>query len=153
MPRLSDHPPRLRVVVADADGQVRRALRTGLERHGLIVCAEADDVAGAAVAARREGAHVCLLDAAIAGQACAGVGSIHAVAPEAHVVILSSAPSDEEMLDAVRAGASGHLAKTASPQALDAVIRDVIAGRSGFPRQLEKLLLTAVSRGRPEPPG
>jgi DNA-binding NarL/FixJ family response regulator len=121
-------------------------------RRGIAVCAEVDDVEGAVRAAARERPDVCLLDAAIAGRGCKRVQPILKAAPQMHVVILSTSSSDEELLDAVLAGASGHLAKTTSSRALDAALRDVVAGGSAFPRRLDALLAAALREGeRPGP--
>ena len=140
------------MLIADPARAARYALRGVLERRGLLVCADVEDVAGAVEVAARERPDVCLLDSALGGSGCVGVRPILRAAPETRVVLLSNSSSDEELLDAVVAGASGHLAKTISSRALAAALRDVVVGKSAFPRRVDTLLVDAVrGSARAEP--
>jgi DNA-binding NarL/FixJ family response regulator len=148
--RLSRARPRgvrARVLIADPSPASRSALRATLERRGLAVCGELADLPSAVDAAARRHPDVCLLDAAIAGRAFEAVDEIRNAAPDTRVVMLSTSSSDEELLEAVAAGASGHLAKGISSRALGAALDDLLAGRSAFPRRLERLLIAALRKG------
>jgi DNA-binding NarL/FixJ family response regulator len=147
--RLEPNPrrARLRVLIADPSPVSRSALRATLEWRELPVCGELADLPGAVDAAAGRHPDVCLLDAAIAGRAFEGVDKIRRAAPDTQVVILSASPSDEELLEAAAAGASGHLAKGISSRALAAALDDLVAGRSAFPRRLDTLLIAALREG------
>jgi two-component system, NarL family, nitrate/nitrite response regulator NarL len=146
-PRVRRRRARPRVVIADPSPVSRSALRATLERHGFAVCGELADLPSAVDAAADRHPDVCLLDAAIAGRAFEGVDEISSAAPGTRVVILSASLSDEELLEAVAAGASGHLAKGISSRALAAALDDLFAGRSAFPRRLDPLLIAALREG------
>jgi DNA-binding NarL/FixJ family response regulator len=149
---VSANTRQLRVLIADPARAARSALRAVLERRGILVCADVEDVKSAVEAAARERPDVCLVDSAVAGRRCRGLQPILSAAPQTRVVLLSNSSSDEDLLDAVIAGASGHLAKTISSRALDAALRDVVSGRSAFPRRLDGLLAAALhTRAGPWP--
>jgi two-component system invasion response regulator UvrY len=137
----------VRVLIADPVRARRSALRAVLERRDFEVCADVEDVRDAIVAVERERPDVCLVDPAIATPAFEAVVPIRDAAPGLSVVIIGDAPSDVELIEAGAAGASGYLARTSPPSALQAALTDVVAGRSAFPRRLETLLVAALRRG------
>ena len=121
-------------------------LRAKLHEGGFAVCAEADEVARAAAVAAREQPDVCLLDGAVAGGADAAITAMRRAAPLVPVVILARCASDAELLEAVAAGARGHLREDLRPPELVGALADVLAGRPAFPRRLEALLVAALRR-------
>jgi DNA-binding NarL/FixJ family response regulator len=144
-PSAPDSPPaRLRVLLAGHGRGARAALRATLEQGDLAVCGEVEDVAGAVAAVARERPDVCLLDGVIPGGAPNGAAAIVRAAPLVRVVILAASASDAELLDAVAAGASGHLRTDLQACRLIAALRDVAAGRPAFPRRLEAVLVAAL---------
>jgi DNA-binding NarL/FixJ family response regulator len=58
--------------------------------------------------------------------------------------MLGRDPSDQDMLDAIAAGASGFLPEDLPPARLKPALRDVSTGRSAFPRRLGALLVAAL---------
>jgi DNA-binding NarL/FixJ family response regulator len=121
-------------------------LRATLEAAAMSVCAEAQDSETSIAAAVHHRPDVCLVDAALAGERCGHVSAILDAARGVRVVILGHAPSDAELLDAVAAGACGHLPRDLRASRLTAAVRDVLAGRPAFPRRLEALLAAALYR-------
>jgi DNA-binding NarL/FixJ family response regulator len=77
-------------------------------------------------------------------------GGFHAAAgillrvPSAKVVMLTAHSSEEHLLEAVRAGASGYLLKDDDPTRLPIILRDVLAGVPAFPRRLMPPLVLAA---------
>jgi DNA-binding NarL/FixJ family response regulator len=145
----------IRVVVADDEHLVRAGLRSILElEKDLTVVAEAGDGRAAAGAAREHRADVVLMDVQMPGtDGVAGVRLTTVARPEARVLMLTMFDLDEHVVGALRAGASGFLLKTASPEDLVAAVRGAHAGHQLFaPAVMRRLVETYVRRG-PRPDG
>ena len=109
-------------------------LRSILElEEDLVVVAEADDGRAAAGAAREHRADVVLMDVQMPGtDGVAGLRLTAAARPEARVLMLTMFDLDEHVVGALRAGASGFLLKSASPEDLVAAVRGAHAGQQLF---------------------
>jgi DNA-binding NarL/FixJ family response regulator len=141
---VTSHPT---VLLAGHGHAGRARLRASLRHGGLTACGEADDSAGAVAAAARARPDICLLDAAMTGGPSHAAAAILRAAPDVRVVILAASATDAELLDAVAAGACGHVPADLDAHALTGVLRDVLAGRPAFPRRLDVLLVDALQRG------
>jgi two-component system NarL family response regulator len=131
-----------RILIADAQARARGRLRRALAEHERFdVCAEAADGAAAVQAALRERPDLCLLDFLIPGNAIAATREITARLPETKVVMLTSALNDDDLLNALRAGAAGYLDKKIDATRLPEVLEDTLAGGSPIPRRLVTLLV------------
>lgn len=98
------------VLVADDHFPTRERLRVKLSEEGFSVVAVGDaDSAVAAAAERRP--DLCLIDINMPGGGISAVGRILEVAPAAIVVMLTVSRNDEDLFDALQAGASGYLLK------------------------------------------
>ncbi len=75
------------------------------------VCAEAADADGAVALALREHPDVCLLDINMPGNGIAAARQITRRLPDTAVVMLTVSVQDEDLFDALRAGASGYRLK------------------------------------------
>jgi DNA-binding NarL/FixJ family response regulator len=122
-----------RIVIADDHALVRAAVRTVLEAEGFAVCAEAGDADGAVAAVLAIRPELCLLDVHMPGSGIAAARSVLRVAPETAVVMLTVSENDDDLFDALRAGASGYVLKDAPRHALAAALRDVLAGNAALP--------------------
>lgn len=125
----------LRVLVAD-DVATRAGIRIALERGGIEVCVEAEDAETAVEAALDERPDVCLLDAGLPGGGIAAAAVILSKAPGTTVVVLAAAEDPNEMLDALRAGASGYLPKDIDPERLPQALEAALRGEAAIPRRL-----------------
>ncbi len=109
---------------------------------GMTVTGEASDGAEALAVIREAGADVVLMDIRMPGvdglAATREIGADPALAA-VKVVILTTFESDDYVVEAVRAGASGFLGKGAEPEELLAAIRLAAAG--------EALLSPSATRG------
>ncbi|WP_147942465.1 response regulator transcription factor [Microbispora sp. CSR-4] len=144
----------IRLAVADDQALVRMGVRMLVEDEPDIdLVAEAVDGAAAVAAVRRWRPDVVLMD--IRMPVLDGIEALRRIvaeAPATRVVMLTSFDLDDHVFDALRAGASGFLLKSAEPDEMLRAVRVVAAG--------ESLLSPAVTRrviarfaGRPGPPG
>ncbi|MEU8174953.1 response regulator transcription factor [Microbispora hainanensis] len=144
----------IRLAVADDQALVRMGVRMLVEDEPDIdLVAEAADGAAAVAAVRRWRPDVVLMD--IRMPVLDGIEALRRIvaeAPATRVVMLTSFDLDDHVFDALRAGASGFLLKSAEPDEMLRAVRVVAAG--------ESLLSPAVTRrviarfaGRPGPPG
>jgi DNA-binding NarL/FixJ family response regulator len=138
----------LRIVVADGDALLRKALATTLQEEGITVVAEAGTGDEAVELARFYHPHVVLV-----GDRLAGVGMVKSVRalleaePAVRVVILTASPDDEEALAAVRMGAAGYLSKDIELESLPRILRGVAYGEAAFSRRLAMSLAEFYRRG------
>jgi len=125
-----------RVLVADAHLPTRTGLRLLLERNGFEVAAEAADASGALRAALRERPALALIDARLRGGGVRVAGRICSRVPQIEVVVLTDAADEHELLEVVRAGASGYLQKSLPPDTLARALHGVLSGEAAFPRAM-----------------
>jgi DNA-binding NarL/FixJ family response regulator len=124
------------VLVADDHPPTRAGVRLALENGGFSVCAEVGDAAAAVEAAVRLRPTVCLLDIHMPGNGIAAADEIGRRVPEAAVVMLTVSQEDEDLFDALEAGAIGYLLKDTSPLRLPDALRAVLRGEAALPPHL-----------------
>jgi DNA-binding NarL/FixJ family response regulator len=122
----------IRVLIADDHPVVRQGLRTYLElQPDIEVAGEAGGGIEAAAQAERLAPDVVLLDMVMPeGDGLEALRRIRAGGGGPRVVVLTSFPADERVVEAMRAGAAGYLLKDAQPAELLAAIRTAYAGGS-----------------------
>ena len=126
----------LRVVIADDHAPTRAGVKMALEADGCVVLAALLDAPKAVAAALEHEPDVCLLDIHMPGSGIRAAGEITKALPETAVVMLTASRDDEDLFDALRAGASGYLLKDMDPDRLAAALRGVMAGEDALPRSL-----------------
>jgi DNA-binding NarL/FixJ family response regulator len=141
----TDHRPST-ILLADDHVPTRRGLRSILEGDGFTVVAEADNALDAVDAAKRFMPAVCILDVAMPGSGIAAAERITHSVPDTKVILLTVSTSREDLLDSLRAGASGYLLKSMNPERLPAAVRGVMAGEAAIPRDLVPKLLEELRR-------
>lgn len=124
------------VLVADDHPPTRAGVRLALENGGFSVCAEVGDAASAVEVAVRLRPTVCLLDIHMPGNGIAAADEIGRRVPEAAVVMLTVSQGDEDLFDALEAGAIGYLLKDTSPLRLPDALRAVLRGEAALPPHL-----------------
>jgi two-component system NarL family response regulator len=140
----------IRVLIADDHPPTRRGVRLSLEWHGLLVCAEVATAEDAVEAALRERPDVCLLDVRMPGGGVRAAGEIVSRLPETAVVMLTVSDSDEDLLDALRAGARGYLLKEMDTEQLPVALSAILRGEIALPRRLAASLVKELrARGGP----
>ncbi len=120
----------IRVLIADDHPVVRQGLRTYLElQPDIVIAGEAGGGVEAAAQVERLAPDVVLLDMVMpAGDGLEALRRIRAGSAAPRVIVLTSFPADERVLEAMRAGAAGYLLKDAEPAELLAAIRSAHAG-------------------------
>ncbi len=137
------------VLVADDHARTRALVRLALEHSGEFrVCAEAHDTPTAIAAALDQRPEVCLLDINMPGSGIAAAARITAALPETAVVMLTVSRQDDDLFDALRAGASGYLLKGMDEEALGDALHRVLKGESALPGSLVARLVEEFQGSR-----
>ena len=167
----------IRIVVADDHPIVRAGIIGLLESEpGIEVVGEAADGAEAVAVAEAESPDLVLMDLRMPRlDGAAATARIVAASPGTRVLVLTTYETDDHILAAIEAGASGYLLKAAPQAEILAGIRAVAAGETVLapsiaaklvsrvraagasasppqlsPREIEVLRLVAAGRSNPE---
>lgn len=130
-----------RVVLADDHVPTRTGVRLALEGKGFRIVAEVGTAQAAIEEAIRHRPELCLLDLSMPGGGIPAAQRIHAEVPETKIVVLTVSLNENDLFEAVLAGASGYILKDASPARLPLVLRGVLAGEGALPRNFERRLI------------
>ncbi|KUH94227.1 MULTISPECIES: response regulator [Mycobacterium] len=146
------------VMVVDDHPIWRDAVARDLEEDGFTVVATADGVGAARRRAAAVQPDVVVMDMRLAdGDGAQATAEVLAVSPSSKILVLSASDEREDVLEAVKAGATGYLVKSASKQELGDAVRATAEGRAVFTPGLAGLVLgeyrrIAQNRGGPETP-
>jgi DNA-binding NarL/FixJ family response regulator len=136
------HPRPIRVLVADDHAPTRADICAAVEEDPRFsVCAEVADGVAAVEAALRERPDICLLDIRMPGSGIAATREITTRLPSTRVVMITVSLDDDDLFNALRAGAMGYLMKDTDPARLPHALSDVLAGRAAIPRPLVSRLV------------
>ncbi len=140
-------PARVRVLVADDHPMWREAVARDLTEAGYDVVATASNGAEAVRRAAAVRPHVVVLDLQMPGTGgVEATRQLVAADPTSRVLVLSASGEQADVLEAVKAGATGYLVKSASrEELLDAVTRTA-AGDAVFTAGLAGLVLGEFRR-------
>ncbi|MBW3608185.1 MAG: response regulator transcription factor [Actinobacteria bacterium] len=148
----------VRILLADDHAVVRHGLRLTLEAEpGFAVVAEASDGAQAVDAALHEDLDLAILD--ISMPRLTGIQVTRQLAkhrPDLRILILSMHDNEQFFFEALRAGASGYVLKSAAHEDLVAACRATMRGEPFlYPRGIAALVREHLEQGRealvPEP--
>lgn len=126
-----DGPERIDLVLVDEHPVVRAGVRTILESElGMHVVGEADSVEQAVDVIRHQQPHVVVMDLDLSGAGLMeGVQRFRRESIGSVVVIMSRRDADEDLYNAVVAGAVGHVAEASEPRHLADTIRQAAGGK------------------------
>ncbi len=143
----------IRIVIADDHAVMRLGTKQLLtEEVDFTVVAEAGDALEATRCLRRMPCDVLLLDLNMPkSNGMDLLKSIKAEFPAVAVLILSMHPEEEYGVRALRAGASGYLAKDGEPELIPKAIRIAASGRKYVSPQLAQLLAEDVDGNHEKP--
>ncbi len=130
----------IRVVVADGDDAARSVVVTALHGNGCVVCGEAVNSEDAIALAVEQRPDVVLLDVELPGNGITAARELARRLPTTAVVMSAATADDDDLLDSLRAGASGYLLKDTDPARLGFALRGVLNGEAAIPRQLVRRL-------------
>ncbi|WP_422749560.1 LuxR C-terminal-related transcriptional regulator [Mycobacterium sp. WMMD1722] len=132
----------------------RDAVARDLADEGFAVVATADGVASARRRALAVQPAVVVMDMRLAdGDGGRATAEVLAVSPQSRVLVLSASDERDDVLEAVKAGATGYLVKSASKAELSAAVRATAQGRAVFTPGLAGLVLGEYRRIAQEPAG
>ena len=137
----------IRAVLADGDPLARRTIRDALQRDGIMVVAEATTGREAIELVGFYRPDAILIDVNL--PVVDGVEvtrTIHDRSPQICIVLLASAEDDELALRALRAGATGYLAKDVDTALLPHVLRSALEGEAAISRRLAMSLIESYRR-------
>jgi DNA-binding NarL/FixJ family response regulator len=134
----------VKVLLVDDDALVRAGLRMILSSaEDLEVIGEAGDGAGAIEAVREHRPDVVLMDIRMAGMdGITATAALRRLAAPPQVIVLTTFQADEQVLSALRAGASGFLVKDTPPTDIIAAVRRVATGEAILSPSVTRTLLT-----------
>ena len=131
-----------RVLIIDDHPLTRDALAALLAQQGFEVVGEAASGEEAIVAADRLQPDLVLLDLTMPGMdGLTALPKIREAAPSSEVVVLTASDAEENLLAAIRAGASGYLLKTEPPEQIAAFLRGVVRGDAALSGGVARRLL------------
>lgn len=134
----------LRIVVVDDHPIWRSALIRDLDAAGFVVVGEADTVKKAIDVVNATRPDVVLLDLQLPDGS--GVDVTRAIGESTHVLVLSASGQADDVLAAVKAGASGYLTKSASASELLDAVQRTSRGEAVFTAALAGLMLGEYRR-------
>ena len=137
-----------RILIVDDHPLTRDALAALLAQQGFDVVGEA--ASGEEAIAEAEGLQpdLVLLDLTMPGMdGLTALPRIRQEAPLAEVVVLTASDAEENLLAAIRAGASGYLLKTEPPEQIAAFLRGVVRGDAALSGGVAKRRLDRVREG------
>lgn len=125
---------------------VRSAVRQAVSVPDIEIVAETASAEEAAVLALRLRPDVMLVDIGLPGMS--GVQLVRELArrlPETRIVMLTVSSTDDDLLDAMEAGAAGYLTKDLTPEALLRAVRGAHSGDLAMPRRLAARLVQRLT--------
>jgi DNA-binding NarL/FixJ family response regulator len=126
----------IRLVMADDHAPLRALIRRALEAGGCEVCGEGASAEEAVALVMEHRPDVALLDIHMPGNGIDAAQQISRILPETAIVMLTASRDDDDLFDALRAGASGYLLKDTEPAQLPAALQGVLAGEPALPPTL-----------------
>jgi len=146
-------PPTLRVLLVDDHPLFRKAL-VGLVNAQLdmTVVGEADTGMEALERVRTLEPDVVVMDVNMpVASGVDGVRAIRGAGFTTKIVMLTVSEDDDDLFDAIRAGANGYLLKNIRPEALFEDLRGVMRGEAPIAPAIAHRLLDALREGPPRP--
>jgi DNA-binding NarL/FixJ family response regulator len=137
----------MRLLLADDHTLFRSSLRSLLEARGLEVVGEASDGRQALDMAARLQPDLVLMDLSMPVlNGIEATRQLTAQMPELKVVILTASMEDEDLFEALRAGAHGYLLKNLEADSFFDLLDRALAGEPALTPQLSRKVLQAFTR-------
>ena len=145
----------IRVVIVDDQPVWRDGVRADLEAAGDIeVVGEASDGGEAINVVAEELPDLTLMDLHLPTvQGADAIRRIVEESPSVRILVLSASGAEVDVLEAVKAGATGYLLKSATADELVGAIRQVVTGEPVFSPSLAGLVLSEFRRVSSDPGG
>ncbi|KZF09814.1 DNA-binding response regulator [Rhodococcus sp. EPR-157] len=135
------------IMVVDDHPMWRDGVARDLEAAGFLVVATADSVGAAGRRAAATQPDVVLMDMHLPdGNGADATTEVLAGSKNSRILVLSASAEREDVLDAIKAGATGYLVKSASAEELYEAVRATAAGQAVFTPGLAGLVLGEYRR-------
>ncbi len=130
----------IRILLVDDHAVIRQALRMLLESQAeLEVVADVENGREAVTAVEKYNPDVVLMDVVMPGlNGLEATRQIRRISPSTHVVMLSGYVDEDQLLDALRSGASGYIVKKSDVSELVLAIQTVYRGNKYFSSALSE---------------
>jgi DNA-binding NarL/FixJ family response regulator len=143
-PSLEGHSEPITVVLVDDEQLIRSAVAQALTSGGLNLVGEATTAADAVKMVVDLRPDVVLMDIKLPGSnGVAVIEALGLLAPASHILILTRTEQNR-VVEAIVAGASGYILKTARPDAILAAVKATAAGESVISSQIAGKLLHRI---------
>ncbi len=141
---------RIRIMVVDDHALFRRGLISLLdEMPEFMVVGEASNGQEALDAIQKLAPDVLLLDINMpVMDGIQALAAIRKLLPEQKMLMLTISQNDDDLIDAIVAGANGYLLKNAEPEALRNTIQQIVAGNAVLAPEITSKVLQAVRRAK-----
>src|SRR5881296_3322902 len=137
-----------RILLVDDHPLTRSALAGLLQQHGFDVVGEAADGESAIARAAELQPDLVLLDLSMPGlDGLAALPRLREAAASCEVVVLTASGTEENLLQAIRAGAAGYLLKTEPPERIASFLDGVANGEAALSGLVARRLLDQVRSG------
>jgi DNA-binding NarL/FixJ family response regulator len=143
----------VRVVVTDDHPLCRRGLVNILTAADIDVVAEAESGESAISAAEQEAPDVVLMDLKMPG--LSGIGATRILIerrPATRVLVLTASAQEEDVTDAILAGACGYVLKDGPVEELIAAVHAVAGGQALISPRIASMLLQRIRKHAPPAP-
>jgi DNA-binding NarL/FixJ family response regulator len=125
-----------RVLVVAAHPATRAGMRALVERSGFEVCGEAASGESAARMALRKRPELCIVHDNLPGGGIPALGLLKIRVPATAAVLFAPRADPDELIDALRAGASGYVLETTDAEGIGRALHAVRRGEPAIPREL-----------------
>jgi DNA-binding NarL/FixJ family response regulator len=141
----------IRVVVIDDHPLFREGVARSLTDSGtVIVVGQGGSAAEAVRLVREVSPDLVLLDLSMPGSGLAAIADINERAPETRIVVLTVSEVDDDIMEAMRAGAKGYVLKGVGGGALVDILHGVMNGESYVSPGLAARILKEMQSRAPD---
>ena len=142
----------MRLLIADDHALFRQSLRALVESRGIEVVGEAVDGKQAIELAARLRPDIVLMDLGMPELGgLEATRRLTATQPGVRVVVLTASTDDEDLFEALKAGAQGYLLKDLDADAFFKLLDGALAGQPALTPDLSAKILQAFTRGASAP--
>lgn len=144
---------KISIFIADDHGIVRQGLRDYIAlQDDMEVVGDAANGEQAVIRIQDHTPDVVLMDLVMPGMdGIEATRRVREMSPATRVIILTSFAEEEQVFEAIKAGASGYLMKDVKPEELARAIRGVQAGEPMLHPEIARLMMRELQRDNEQP--